>query len=358
MDRVYGIIMAGGVGSRFWPMSNEQKPKQFLDVLGVGKSLLRITYERLLSRVDLSHVLIVTNEDYIGLVKAQIPELKDHQILAEPLRRNTAPCLAYATAYIMQQDPSALCIVSPADHLITDNTAFISTLDLALEEAKRDRLVTLGLTPRSPETGYGYIEKQPLTGKNKIFSVQRFCEKPSLEKAEEFLKAGTYLWNSGIFIWQISSIAKAFQRFQPDLFDRFFFNFNALASKDNCDALKLAFQASEDLSIDYAIMEKSDNLSVVEADFGWTDLGTWGSLGKELPQDVFGNAVLGKRVSLHHASDNIMVFPEYKQVLIDGLEGFIVVDTQDQLLILRKSHEAYLKNYLLQMSLNDSKPSE
>lgn len=342
--------MAGGVGSRFWPLSVPEKPKQFLDVLGIGKSLLQMTYERLLNVSPKEQLFIVTNKIYFDLVKEQLPELPVENILCEPQRKNTAPCIAYAASKIKSLNPNANLVIAPSDHLILKEERFIKIINTALEQAKSDdRLVTLGIKPTRPDTGYGYIE---FVDKGDIIpgqvrEVKNFAEKPTRELAEIFLKSGNYYWNSGIFIWKAQVILDALQKFKPELYALFapengFYNTPIEEAKVN-----EAFEACEDISIDFAVMENAKNVDVVLADFDWSDLGTWGSLNTHLNKDHHGNAVIGgEQIHLIQSKDCIVNLPKDKVAIIDSLEGYVIVEDQNRLMILNKNNEQNLKKYL------------
>lgn len=339
--------MAGGVGSRFWPMSRPEMPKQFLDVLGVGKTLIQMTYERLLGSTPKQNIYIVTNANYTELVKQQLPDIKEHQILKEPVRRNTAPCIAYAAHKIYQENPEANLVVAASDHLITDNRKFTRIIDIAREKADSgNHLVTLGIKPHRPDTGYGYIQFErdgDIIG-GQIKQVKKFTEKPNRELAEIFLKSGDYYWNSGIFVWKAATIINAFEKFMPEL-NHLFGNIAYQSEQEQTEVNK-AFEASENISIDFAVMENASNVFVVLADFDWSDLGTWGSLHDQMKKDYNGNAISGDDVHTFETKDCIIKMPTDKKVLIQGLEDFIVVDSDNTLLIMRKKDEQKIKDYL------------
>lgn len=344
--------MAGGIGSRFWPMSTPQKPKQFLDVIGTGKSLIQMTYERLLNISPKENIYILTNANYAELVKEQLPELNDSQILTEPMRKNTAPCIAYAAAKIMSLNPDATLVISPSDHLIMKEIRFTELINTAIKRANDDeRLVTLGIQPSRPDTGYGYIEFRADSNikAGEVEPVIQFREKPDLKTAEEFLKNGNFYWNSGIFVWKAQSILNSLKSFQPDLYKLFaedlsFYNSNAEQEKVNA-----CFEACEDISIDFAVMEHAKNTDVVLADFDWSDLGTWGSLNTHLKKDQNNNAIVGKHAHLFNSSNCMVNIPEDKLVLLDGLNDYIVVESENMLMILKSENEQELKNYLKEM---------
>jgi mannose-1-phosphate guanylyltransferase len=345
----YCIIMAGGVGSRFWPMSTPQKPKQFLDVLGIGKSLIQMTYERLLHTAPKENIFVLTNASYAQIVQEQLPDLTPNQVLTEPMRKNTAPCIAYAAAKIMALNPEATLVISPSDHLIVKERRFTEIVGKAIDRANEDeRLVTLGIQPSRPDTGYGYIEfaSDATVQAGEVMEVVRFCEKPTLEKAQAFLDSGNFYWNSGIFVWRAHSILNALEKFQPRLHALFAGNMSHYNTLNEQEKVNSCFEACEDISIDFAVMEHATNTDVVLADFDWSDLGTWGSLNEHLQKDEHNNAVVGNHVHLFHSSNCLVNIPQNKLVLLDGLDGYIVVESENMLMILKDKNEQELKNYL------------
>lgn len=352
MKNNYCVIMAGGIGSRFWPMSTVQHPKQFLDVLGIGKSLLRMTYERMLLLAPNENIYIVTNAMYKELVKQQLPELSDGQILLEPERKNTAPCITYAAAKIYEINPNATLVVAPSDHLIMKEDVFASIVNTAITTAtNNDRLVTLGIKPTRPDTGYGYIEfiegGDILPGQVK--DVKHFTEKPNRELAEIFLKSGNYYWNSGIFVWKASTILHAMEKFKPALYELFTKGKEKYNTSEEQAYVNSSFAACEDISIDFAVMENAKNVDVVLANFDWSDLGTWGSLYSHLDKDYNGNAVIGENVHMINSENCIVNLPNNKLALIQGLENFIVVESDNMLMILNQHDEQNLKKYMSPM---------
>jgi len=352
---VYSLIMAGGIGSRFWPMSTAKKPKQFLDVLGVGKSLLQLTFERMLAFSEPQNIFILTNSEYRELVLEQLPGIHSSQIICEPERKNTAPCIAFATGKIHVLNPKATLIISPSDHLVVNSERFNRCMSLAVETAGKGQLVTLGIQPTRPDTGYGYIEIADQSVGN-IHPVLRFREKPDIQTASAFVASGNYLWNAGIFVWNTTVIMQAFQQHAKKLDQLFFGNLSAYNTSEEHHFMQKSFAACEDISIDFAVMEHAKNVSVICSDFDWSDLGTWGSLTDHLAKDRLGNAVLGNSVHLF-ASENCLVhMPDGKVALLDGLKDFIVVDSDGMLLILRKEHEQQLKNYLKVLEPKTRKP--
>jgi mannose-1-phosphate guanylyltransferase len=345
----YCIIMAGGVGSRFWPMSTPQQPKQFLDVLGIGKSLIQMTYERLLNIAPKENIFVLTNTSYAALVKEQLPDLTMGQILTEPLRKNTAPCIAYAAAKIMASNPNGTMIISPSDHLIMKEERFTTIINTAIEQAvTEDRLITLGIQPSRPDTGYGYIEFSAEKNLNPgdLTEVIQFREKPDLATAESFLASGNFYWNSGIFVWKASAILDALCAYQPALHELFASDLSHYNTHSEQEKVNDCFQACEDISIDFAVMEHAKNVDVVLADFDWSDLGTWGSLTTHLKKDANNNAVAGEHAHLFNSKNCLVNVPSGKLVLLDGLENYIVVESDYMLMVLKAENEQELKNYL------------
>tara|TARA_R110001592_G_scaffold307299_2_gene580626 strand:+ start:131872 stop:132918 length:1047 start_codon:yes stop_codon:yes gene_type:complete len=343
MSKIYSVIMAGGIGSRFWPMSTEAKPKQFHDVLGTGKSLLQSTVDRLLNLSTINEVLIVTSSDYKSLIMEQLPNLPAENILCEPARKNTAPCIAYAAKFIAERDTDAKMIVAPADHIILNENEFVTTVKLALEQADDSTLITLGIQPSRPDTGYGYIQyKKSESDKTRdIREVIQFAEKPNLDKAKAFIQSGDYLWNSGIFVWSVDSILNHFKTLLPNISTLF------ESTKDVANDIDSIYQNCESISVDYGIMEKAKNVKVILSDFAWSDLGTWGSLYTHIPHDKQSNAVIGDMVHHNDCSESIIKqMNPNKATIIKGLTNFIVVDTQDSLLICPKAEEQEIKTML------------
>jgi len=348
-QHTYCVIMAGGVGSRFWPMSRSAYPKQFLDFLGLGRTLLQQTYDRFLAICPPENILVVTNARYASIVKEQLPGLKDSQILAEPSRRNTAPCVAYANHVIQARDPQALVVVAPSDHLVLNDQAFKETINLALEKAANsDSLVTLGIMPNRPDTGYGYIQfaDGPEHSQHRVKSVKAFTEKPDHDTAVRFLESGEFLWNAGIFIWSLASIRKAYREHLPEMEALFVQGAAAYGTPDEADHVASIYDSCENVSIDYGIMEKADNVFTVVSDFGWSDLGTWGSLYGHLPKDEEGNAKIGKDVKLYDCANNVVHAHDDRLMVLQGLEDFIVVSTKDALLVCRKQDEQQIKRFV------------
>jgi mannose-1-phosphate guanylyltransferase len=339
--------MAGGIGSRFWPMSRNNFPKQFIDILGTGKTLLRQTYERFLTVCKPENIFIVTNESYVNHVYNQIPEISREQVLAEPQRRNTSPCIAYAASKIFSINPSANLIVAPSDHIIADEKKFHEAVirGLAFTENK-DVLLTIGIHPSRPDTGYGYIQFKEEDGEEdfKIRKVKTFTEKPNLEMAKFFLKSGEFLWNAGIFIWNAKAILHAFEEYMPELFTLFKDGSEVYNTIEEVDFIRKAYTQCKNISIDYGIMEKATNVYVLSAEFGWSDLGTWKSLYDHLPHDKQGNAAVGQHIMLDHTNNCLINIGKDKLAVIQGLENFIVVESDNVLLICPKDDEQQVRN--------------
>ncbi|MBM3160124.1 MAG: mannose-1-phosphate guanylyltransferase [Bacteroidetes bacterium] len=349
MTNNYGLIMAGGIGSRFWPISTPEHPKQFLDILGVGKSLLQLTFERLSRTILREQIFILTNMRYAQQVSDQLPDLPVENILCEPERKNTAPSLAYASAKIYTKNPNATLVVLPSDHLILNEHRFAELLEKAIQVAKTEKLlVTLGISPSRPDTGYGYIkfDQQHIGHFGKATEVRQFCEKPSLEMAKSFLDAGNYFWNAGIFVWQAETILSALREFQPALAALFLDDLSAYNSIEEKEFIGNAFRLCSDISIDYAVLEHAKNVSVVLSDFDWSDLGTWGSLNEHLSKDRFGNAVVGKNVFLFESENCLVNISPNKLVLLDGLKDYIIIESNNVFMVLKSENEQKLKEYL------------
>ncbi|MBP7477102.1 MAG: mannose-1-phosphate guanylyltransferase [Chitinophagales bacterium] len=340
----YAVIMAGGIGSRFWPHSRVHHPKQFLDILNTGKTLLQETYQRFLPICNPENIFIVTNEDYAQIVHSQIPNLQPDQLLIEPTRRNTAPCVAYACQKIACKNPNANIIVSPSDHQIFNEDKFRDIVTKAFDfVSNHDSLITIGIRPTRPDTGYGYIQYVE-SDTSFAKKVKTFTEKPSLEIAKAFIQSGEFLWNSGIFIWNFAAIKKAFDRYLPEVSILFKDAAQNLYTPKEKDFIETVYAQITNISLDYAIMEKSDNVYVIPSDFGWSDVGTWASVYDLHEKDYLGNAVNGKQVKIYSGSNNMIVAPKNKLVVIDGLENYCVIDTADVLMIIPKDKEQEVKN--------------
>ena len=349
----YVAIMAGGIGSRFWPMSRTALPKQFLDVLNTGKTLVQWTYERYAKFIPAENIFIVTSEEYVDIVKTQLPMLPIDNILAEPSKKNTAPCIAYISFKLAQMNPDAKCIVAPSDHLILEEDRFQAIALEALDFVDHIKaLVTLGIQPTHPNTGYGYIQYEGLEVAKDVFKVKTFTEKPDLEIAKSFIESGDFLWNAGIFAWKISSILTAFEKYQPEmyeLFDQEKMHFNTPAENA---AIQKIYPQCTNISIDIAIMEKAHNVYVMPASFGWSDLGTWNSAYENMEKDYFGNAVASDNVIVIDATKCMINSPKDKLVLVQGLDDFIVIDTKDVLMICSRDKEQSIKEYVAEVKRN------
>lgn len=339
----YAILMAGGVGSRFWPVSTTEFPKQFHDMLGSGDTLIQKTFSRLSKLIPVENILILTNERYNDLVLEQLPVVKPEQVLLEPAMRNTAPCILYASLKIQKMNPNAVMVVAPSDHWIEDEEEFSKNLQQCFDFCQQeDALMTLGIQPTIPNTGFGYIEFDK-TDTNPIKKVIQFREKPDYETAKAFLEAGNFLWNGGIFIWSSQSITTAFEKFQPQMYALFqegLETYNTHAEKQFIDE---NYAKAENISIDYAVMESAKNVYVLPATFDWNDLGTWGSLHEKLDKDDQNNAVVNATVILENASNNIIRAEGKKLIIVDGLDDFIIVDQDNVLMIYPKSKEQDIK---------------
>jgi len=351
----YAVIMAGGVGSRFWPMSTSKMPKQFLDVLGTGESLLQQTYRRLSKICPNSQILVLTNTDYKDICIDQLSEIKKENILCEPARRNTAPCIAYASFKIQKMNPNANIIVAPSDHLITNESEFERIVkECLVVSALENCLITLGIKPSRAETGYGYIQfsEENDSINNVIKKVKTFTEKPSLEIAEQFLESGDFLWNSGMFIWSVDTIIKSFEKLLPEMYDMFKEGDSVWNTIQESEFINNIFPSCKNISIDYGIMEKSKSVYVYPSEFGWSDLGTWGSLTSHVESDIDSNALLSKNVLLYDSVSNIVRISDKKIGVLQGLEGYIVVDTKHALLICKKEEEQKIKQIVSDVKFN------
>ena len=338
----YAVIMAGGVGSRFWPVSTKKHPKQFHDMLGTGATLLQQTYGRFEQIIPSSNILIATNAIYEQLVLKQLPKTTKNQVLLEPAMRNTAPCILYSAFKIYKKNPNGLMIIAPSDHYIENETTFINNLQTAFEFCElHDALLTMGIQPTSANTGYGYIKYIP--SKNNIHIVEKFTEKPNLETAQKFLESGEYLWNAGIFIWSAKSILDAFKTHLPNMYALFKSGFQDYNTGTEAHFINENYHKSENISIDFGIMEKATNVHVLPVSFGWNDLGTWGSLHNKLNKDSFNNATLGGEVIFREAENNMVKTQNKKRVVIQGLNDYIVVENEDIILICPKQDEQDIK---------------
>ena len=343
------VIMAGGVGSRFWPMSTVERPKQFIDVLGTGKTLLQLTVERFGSLVSPDHVWVVTNQKYSSIVAEQLPDIPRTNILCEPCRRNTAPCIAYISWRIKATDPKANIVVTPSDHIVTNVQEFQRVISECMTfTSDTDAIVTLGMKPNRPETGYGYIQANLAANslRNKgIFRVDSFREKPDLATAIKYSKQNNYFWNAGIFIWNVNTIVNAFRMYQPSIAKIFESMNKFYGTEREQEIIDERFPECESISVDYAIMEKAEEIFVCPADFGWSDLGTWGSLHLQSQKDLYGNACIGQDIKLFESHNCIVHTAQEKRVVIQGLDGYIVAENDDTLLICKLSEEQRIKQF-------------
>ncbi len=346
--------MAGGIGSRFWPMSRNVFPKQFLDILGSGKTLLQQTYDRFLKACPKENIFVVTNEAYVDLVLKQLPDLNPSQVLGEPHRKNTAPCITFATYKISKLNPDAKIVVAPSDHIITKEDEFISAILKGLDFVlKNDSLLTLGIQPNRPDTGYGYIQfiADKIEEENKISKVKTFTEKPNLDMAKFFLQSGEFLWNAGIFLWNAKSIHAAIKSHLPEIDGLFREASKHFNTGKEYDYVKNAYEQCTNISIDFGVMEKAKNVYVMSADFGWSDLGTYGSLYEHIRHDANENAVVGKNVMLYETKNCIINMPKDKLVVVQGLDDYIVVESEGVLLICRKQDEQQIRQFVNDVKL-------
>ncbi len=347
---LYAVLMAGGVGSRFWPVSTSEFPKQFHDMLGTGETLIQKTFGRLSQLIPRENILILTNACYKDLVLEQLPQVSEQQLVLEPAMRNTAPCILYATLKIKKMNPNASMVVAPSDHWIEDEVQFIDNLRHAFEFSELNQsLMTLGIIPTFPNTGYGYIEYDKLDTRT-VKKVKQFREKPDYATAKEFINSRNFLWNAGIFVWSVETIENAFKNFQPAMYDLFLSGYESYNTDKETDFIKENYIKADDISIDYAVMENADNVYVLPATFDWNDLGTWGSLYDKLPKDSQSNAVVNADLFIENGSNNIVRSNPGKKVVIDGLDDYIIVDKDDVLLIYPKKKEQDIKQIVAKIN--------
>lgn len=348
----YCVIMSGGIGSRFWPASREAKPKQFLDFFGTGESLLRATFNRFKKIIPVENILIITNKSYKEMTCRELPEINEENILLEPLRRNTAPCIAFATYHIRAKNPNANIVVAPSDHLILNETEFVTIIRDALNfVSKHDALLTLGIKPNRPETGYGYIQvsEQKL---DDVTKVKVFTEKPNIELAKVFYESGEFLWNSGIFVWNVNSIVKSFREHLSEVSCIFDKGLDKFGTGEEQSFIDEVFVSCPNISIDYGIMEKADNVYVQASDFGWSDLGTWGSLYDISEKDELANATSNNsNVVFYESKENVVMLQKDKLGVIQGLDGYIVVEDEGVLLICKKEEEQRIKEFVTNVKI-------
>jgi mannose-1-phosphate guanylyltransferase len=341
---IHVVVMAGGSGTRFWPYSRNAKPKQFLDILGMGRSLLQMTFDRFQELVPASNIWVVSNKIYKDLIAEQLPELDDQQILMEPSKKNTAPCIAYATYKIRQKDPNAVVVVTPSDAAIFDTRRYLEVIQLATRSAASDdRLITIGIKPTKPETGYGYI--QYFESEEEVKKVKTFTEKPDVELAEKFIESGDFVWNAGIFVWSVKSIVGAMEQLQPWLAEAFDQGADVYFSEDEGSFVDRTYNNCKSISIDYAIMEKAENVYMIPGDFGWSDLGSWDALYEIKDKDKNGN-VLEQKALLYDCKSNYIKSSKGKLVVASDLEGYLIADFDDVLLICKKDDATRFKNFV------------
>lgn len=349
----YVAIMAGGIGSRFWPMSRTNHPKQFLDILGTGKTLIQQTYDRYKKIVSAENIYVVTSQEYVSKVLEQLPEMDKANVLSEPSRKNTAPCVAYISFKLAQKDPHATLIVAPADHLVLEIDEFIRTTKTALGFVEHiNALLTLGIKPTYPNTGYGYIQHDTVMAAPEVYKVKTFTEKPNLELARTFLASGDFLWNAGIFFWKVKNIITAFEKHLPEMHELFHAEKEKLNTAEESAMIEQVYPLCTNISIDFGIMEKAENVFVMPASFGWSDLGTWNSAWENMEKDYLLNAVAGKKVMVVDATKCVVHVPDNKLVVLQGLDDFIVVDTNDVLLVCKKENEQEIKSYVAEVKKN------
>lgn len=348
-SNIHLVIMAGGVGSRFWPMSTPECPKQFVDVLGTGRTFIQMTVDRFKGIVPPENVWVVTSQTYKDMVAEQLPEVPEGNVLLEPCRRNTAPCIAYASWRIKSSDPKAVIVVTPSDHLILDVAEFQRVVKSSLEFARSsDAIITLGMKPSRPETGYGYIQTDmscPSVRNKEIYRVDSFREKPDLATAEKYIRRPNMLWNAGIFIWNVSTIVNALRVYAPEINEIFENILPVYGTEKEQDTINEVFPKCESISVDYAVLEKSEEIYCFPASFGWSDLGTWGSLRENVGRDSKGNAVIGSNVQIYESHDCVIHCTEERRVVVQGLEGYIVAEKDNTLLICKLSEEQRIKQF-------------
>lgn len=349
----YVAIMAGGIGSRFWPISRAEYPKQFLDILNTGKTLIQSTFDRFSKFIPVENIYVITSQHYRQTTAQQLPLLPASNILCEPSRKNTAPCIAYISYKLHQCDPEANLICAPADHLITEDELFEKVCRDALHfTAHIKGLVTLGIKPTHPNTGYGYIQHETKAVSNQVYKVKTFTEKPDIDLAKTFIASGDFLWNAGIFVWQVKHIIKAFEKHLPEMaevFEAEKMHFNTASEQK---AIERIYPQCVNISIDFGVMEKADNVYVIPASFGWSDLGTWASTYENLEKDYLGNAVTGDNVIVFDASNNMVHTNDEKLIVLQGLENFIIVNTNDVLLICKRNKEQEIKGFVAEIKRN------
>lgn len=349
----YVAIMAGGIGSRFWPLSRVNYPKQFLDILGTGRTLIQQTFDRFAKLVPVENIYVITSNEYLEITHEQLPELPKQNVLGEPYRKNTAPCIAYISFKLHQLNPEGSLIIAPADHLILNQDRFLEICRDALEFVNHfNALITIGITPTYPNTGYGYIQHEGVEAVPSVYKVKTFTEKPNKELAKTFLASGDFLWNSGIFVWQIKRGIEGFRKHLPEVYEAFYSEKEHLNTEKEKQALETIYPLCTNISIDFGVMEKADNVYVIPASFGWSDLGTWNSAWENMEKDYLENAVAGDHVIVFDTNKCVIHVPDDKLVVLQGLDDYIVVDTKDVLLICQKEKEQEIKEYVAEVKRN------
>jgi len=352
-QHLYVAIMAGGIGSRFWPVSRTNYPKQFIDILGTGKTLIQQTVERFLKITSINNIYVVTADEYVDITREQVPNLPVENIVSEPFRKNTAPCIAYISFKLLQKDKEARMIVAPSDHLILEESVFLEVCHKALNYASTENaLITLGIQPTHPNTGYGYIQHDETEKDATFHKVKTFTEKPNKELAQTFIDSGDFLWNAGIFVWKASCIIKAFKKFLPEMHELFYAEKEKFNTDEEREAILSIYPQCTNISIDFGIMEKADDVYVIPASFGWSDLGTWNSAWENMEKDYLDNAVAGNNVIVFDATRCMVHMQDNKLLVLQGLDDYIVVDTKDVLLICQKEKEQDIKEYLAEVKRN------
>lgn len=352
-QNTYIAIMAGGIGSRFWPLSRVNRPKQFLDILGTGRSLIQHTLDRFVRFVPRENIFVVTANEYLDITKEQLPELPAENILGEPFRKNTAPCIAYISFKLQQINPDASLIVAPADHLILNEDKFLDVCKQALAFTNHfNALVTIGIQPTYPNTGYGYIQHESREAADSVYKVKTFTEKPNKELAKTFMASGDFLWNAGIFVWKVKSIIEAFHKHMQEMYDLFASEQEKLNTPLEKEVIDEIYPQCTSISIDFGVMEKANNVYVIPASFGWSDLGTWNSAWENMEKDELDNAVAGKNVIVYDTTRCVVHVSDEKLVVLQGLDDYIVTDTKDVLLICPKEKEQEIKEYVADVKRN------
>ena len=349
----YVAIMAGGIGSRFWPLSRVNYPKQFLDILGTGRTLIQQTFDRFIKLVPLDNIYVVTANEYLDITREQLPQLPKENIIGEPFRKNTAPCIAYISFKLHQMNPESSLIVAPADHLILNEGRFLEVCNEALHFVNNaNALITIGIQPSYPNTGYGYIQHDGVEANHDVYKVKTFTEKPNKELAKTFIASGDFLWNSGIFVWQVKRGIEAFHKHMPEMYELFSAEEEKLNTYEERQIIETIYPQCTSISIDFGVMEKANNVYVIPAAFGWSDLGTWNSAWENMEKDYLENAVAGKNVIVFDTTKCVIHVPDDKLVVLQGLDDFIITDTKDVLLICHKEKEQEIKEYVAEVKRN------